>query len=93
MIASLSGTSPTRQIWFTSLFANGRALAFPCDTQGRVDLNALSDRARHNYLFARALVGRDYARPRICQPGETPVDEAGPAEPVDSAPGAHEARA
>jgi len=85
-----SAPSATRQIRFTSLFANGRGLAFPCDAQGRVDMNALSDRARHNYLFARAMVGRDYARPRICQPGETPVDQA---EAVDSAPEARKAPA
>lgn len=51
---------------FPSLFAEGRALAFPCDEQGRVDLDALPERARGNYFFARALVGRDYAVPRVC---------------------------
>ena len=45
---------------YASLFAPGRALAFPCDAQGRVDMETLTDRARNNYLFARAMVGRDY---------------------------------
>ncbi len=53
------------QIRFQSLFHDGRAMAFPCDSQGRVPLDALSDRARHNYLFARAMVGREFATPRV----------------------------
>ncbi len=50
---------------FQSLFHEGRALAFPCDAQGRVDMDALSDRARGNYLYARAVVGREYATPAV----------------------------
>jgi hypothetical protein len=64
---SLSGS--THQIRFQSLHHEGRALAFPCDARGYVELDALSDRARDNYLFARAVVGRDYAHPDIL-PGE-----------------------
>jgi len=51
---------------FASLFSEGRALAFPCDERGQVDLDALPERARGNYFFARALVGREYAVPRVC---------------------------
>lgn len=51
---------------FDFLSAPGRALAFPCDAGGRVDLDALSERARNDYLFARALVGRVLDRPRVC---------------------------
>ena len=32
---------------------------------GLVELNSLSDRARDNYLLARALVGRDFLPPRV----------------------------
>ena len=60
---SLSGN--THQIRFQSLHHEGRALAFPCDERGHVELDALSDRARNNYLFARAVVGRDFAHPAI----------------------------
>ena len=55
----------THQIRFQSLHHEGRALAFPCDARGHVELDALSDRARHNYLFARAVVGREFAYPAI----------------------------
>jgi hypothetical protein len=50
---------------FESLFNAGRGLAFPCDAAGRVDLDELPARARDNYLFARTLVGRDFATPTL----------------------------
>ena len=53
------------ELRFPSLFIEGRGLAFPCDAQGRVDLDALGERACLNYLYARALVGRDYACPSV----------------------------
>jgi hypothetical protein len=56
------------ELRFDSLFHEGRALAFPCDAQGRVDLDTLGERARINYLFARAVVGRDYACPVMTPP-------------------------
>jgi hypothetical protein len=56
------------EVRYASLFVAGRVLAFPCDARGRVDLDALPDRARDNYFFARTLVGKDYSTPRICQP-------------------------
>ena len=40
-----------------------KSLAFPCDAAGRVDLDALDERRRNQYLFARALMGRDYSFP------------------------------
>lgn len=56
------------ELRFASLFQEGRALAFPCDAQGRVDLDALSARARCNYFLARGLVGREFAFPSV-RPG------------------------
>jgi len=50
---------------FESLFDGGRALAFECDAGGHVDLDSLSERAKLNYLYARAVVGRDFAMPRV----------------------------
>lgn len=38
-----------------------KSLASPCDALGRVDLDALDERCRNEYLFARALIGHDYA--------------------------------
>ncbi len=53
------------EVWFRSLFNEGRALTFPCDREGRVDLDTLSPRAKGNYLFARAMVGREFAVPAV----------------------------
>ena len=57
------------ELRFESLFQAGRALAFPCDAQGGVRMDALSERARQNYLFARAVVGRDFASPIVLRRG------------------------
>jgi hypothetical protein len=53
------------EIRFQSLFNEGRALSFPCDAEGHIVLDLLSDRARENYLYARAVVGREYAHPAV----------------------------
>jgi hypothetical protein len=53
------------ELRFQSLFDSGRGFAFPCDPKGHVDLDQLSDRARNNYLFARAMVGKELAVPAV----------------------------
>ena len=53
------------ELRFQSLFTSGKALAFPCDARGDVQLDALSAKALENYLFARAVVGHEYANPVI----------------------------
>ena len=53
------------QLCYRSLFNSGRGFAFPCDSQGNVHLDELSERARNNYLFARAMVGRELALPAV----------------------------
>lgn len=53
------------EILFESLFNGGRGLVFPCNESGQVDIDALSERGRSNYFFARATMGREYASPRI----------------------------
>ena len=50
---------------FQSLFDGGRGYVFPCDCDGHVDLDQLSDRARNNYFYARAIVGRELAFPAV----------------------------
>lgn len=59
-----AGTSLFR-LCFRSLFDRGRGYAFPCDGDGRVNLNDLSDQARNNYFYARAMVGRELALPAV----------------------------
>ena len=60
--------SPARghhEIRYEPMSAHGRRLSFPCDAHGRVHLDSLSERERNEYLFARALVGRDFAVPAV----------------------------
>jgi uncharacterized protein YerC len=53
------------ELRFQSLRDSGRVYSFPCDLMGLVDLNQLSDRARNNYLYARAVVGRELTVPAV----------------------------
>jgi hypothetical protein len=64
-IQSTQAADGAFEIRFRSLFNEGRGLSFPCDAQGQVALDALSDRARDNYLYARAVVGREFAFPLV----------------------------
>ncbi|MDB5899287.1 MAG: hypothetical protein JWP22_4303 [Ramlibacter sp.] len=57
------------RLCFRSLFDSGRGFAFPCDKAGRVALDELSERARNNYLYARAMVGKELAVPEV-EPGD-----------------------
>lgn len=65
MIDSAMNDANAFRLCFRSLFDSGRGFAFPCDPQGQVDLDGLSERARNNYLYARAMVGRELAVPAV----------------------------
>jgi hypothetical protein len=53
------------ELRFQSLFQEGRAFSFPCDEQGRVDIDSLSQKARLNYFYARTVIGREFAMPAV----------------------------
>jgi hypothetical protein len=53
------------QLRFRSLFDRGRGYVFPCDAEGRVDIDALSPHALNNYLYARTVVGREFFMPAV----------------------------
>lgn len=65
IVVSRNDAGAAYVLWFQSLFDAGRAMAFPCDARGDVDIDALSSRARDNYLCARTLVGHDYSVPEV----------------------------
>lgn len=54
------------ELRYQSLFNHGRGYAFPCDAEGRVDIDALNERLRVNYLYAHMLVGQDFSVPAVC---------------------------
>jgi len=53
------------ELRFRSLCNQRRGLTFPCDATGRVDLDALGETALKNYLYARAVLGHEYAYPQV----------------------------
>jgi hypothetical protein len=55
----------SHELHYTSLSLFGRSLCFPCDAEGHVPMDCLSERARANYLYARAVVGKEYAFPLV----------------------------
>lgn len=63
-----NGPLPAFELCFSRLVGIGPALSFPCDAGGTVDLDKLAERARCNYLYARTVVGREFAMPAV-RPG------------------------
>ena len=61
----LEKTPPAFMLRFDPLFGVGPALSFPCDAAGRVDLDSLAERARSNYFYARAVIGRRFGMPAV----------------------------
>jgi hypothetical protein len=61
----IESTANVHQLCFRSLFNSGRGYAFPCDQTGQVDLDRMSERARNNYFYARAMVGRELSPPAV----------------------------
>jgi hypothetical protein len=55
------------QLCFRSLFQEGRGYAFPCTPDGQVDLDGMSERARNNYFYARAMIGKELSMPAVEQ--------------------------
>ncbi len=53
------------ELRFQPLRDSGQGYSFPCDPKGQVDLDRLSDRARNNYFYARAVVGRELSFPAV----------------------------
>jgi len=50
---------------FQSLTDAQSSCAFPCDSRGHVDMDALSESAREDYVYARAVIGREYLAPAV----------------------------
>ncbi len=67
----MTANAPTRftdlafELRFDPLIDAQVPLTFPCDADGRVDLDELCDRSRRDYLFAHTLIGRHFTMPVI----------------------------
>jgi len=64
-IPSAMPAAARHQLCFRPLAGAASPLSFRCDAAGNVDLDALDRRERLEYLYARAMVGRDFVRPCI----------------------------
>jgi hypothetical protein len=56
----------SHQLRFQPIRDGAHGYVFPCDETGRVDLDALSERGRNDYFYARAVVGRELS-PAVVQ--------------------------
>ena len=57
--------APRFELRFWSLFRPGSGYAFPCDVDGHVDLDSLSEAGRNHYFFARSMVGAELTTPTV----------------------------
>ena len=53
------------ELRFVPLTGAGPSCGFPCDAAGHVNMDALSDKVRELYLYARTVVGREYSVPAV----------------------------
>lgn len=67
MNAGAKTRDPRYELHFAGLRDASRTLSFPCDAEGRVPMDTLTERARSNYLYARVVMGREFAWPVIKQ--------------------------
>jgi len=64
-ILIMSGSNAAFELRFRHLFKPGRAFAFPCDAEGKVDLDGMSERCRNSYFYVRTVVGSEVDVPRV----------------------------
>ena len=60
-----SHTAHPYELRFRSLFNEGYGYSFPCDAQGHVDMDSLGKRLLNSYLYARTVIGREFATPAV----------------------------
>lgn len=53
------------ELCFQSLQGPHRDMSFPCDEGGHVDMDQLETCTLHEYLYARAVVGKEFHRPAV----------------------------
>ncbi len=55
------------ELRFNSLLKPGRGFVFPCDGDGLVPVDEFSEVLRHNYFYAREVVGAELAWPVVAK--------------------------
>ena len=64
-VDTICSRCPLFVLRFRPLTPRGRSFAFPCSGTGCVDMDMLEEGTLRNYLYARAVVGVEFARPSI----------------------------
>lgn len=64
-MSTLELEQPGYELRFESLVDPQRACAFPCDARGEVDMDELGDQALRLYLYARAVIGKEFRLPLV----------------------------
>lgn len=64
--ATQRGDAAGFELRFAGRFNTGRGYAFPCDAEGHVDIDKLSNLARTDYFYARTVIGREFLTPVTC---------------------------
>ena len=60
-----SAAAARYELRYRPLFGVGCGFVFPCDANGNVALDSLSERALKNYLYARVVTGSQFEWPSI----------------------------
>jgi hypothetical protein len=62
----ISSSRSTRyELRFRPLRGRGTSLSFPCNDRGCVDMDALEAARLRDYLYARAVIGFEFACPAV----------------------------
>jgi hypothetical protein len=77
------------QLRFRPLSNDREAFVLPCSASGQVVMDALSERVRNSYFFARATVGRFYAPPQIIAAPQCELETADEFEAAHTVAGVH----
>lgn len=64
-MSTLDLEQPGYELRFESLIDPGRVCAFPCDARGQVDMDELGEQTLRHYLYARAVIGKEFRRPAV----------------------------
>ena len=65
VVCPVSKAEATHLLHFEPLTGGDAGLDIPCDPLGRVGLDALGEKLRNDYFFARTLIGRLFAAPTV----------------------------
>ena len=76
MRTAASSSAHRFQIRFPSGPLHTRPMAFPCDAEGNVDLDRLSDATRSDYFFARIIIRRQSGKPEVLREGSSSAEQA-----------------